>query len=923
VSEVTDPSNDLSTSDAGSSTRNAEIVTSSNDSVPTQVDERTTKIVIKDDPGINTSEVSRFLGMTLGDIPGYIEVCAFVEGKRTPQPYFFRMGREYVDDNGTERTVNKELIADFVAVGDRQGLLSRNVSDVEHHKVDAWYVRMTTLAHVGPELCGGRGGAKNIRSVIGFWLDGDFGTKGHKKDAKKLPNPPDERSVRQVWAEAGYPEPSVTWMTGGGINGLWLFDEPIIIPDGPEGIDLFNRVQRASDRWQHGAVQAAKKHGWSHDSVGNLDRLMRLPGSVNRKSDHAYDPKAVYADYTGATYTLDELASLLPEEPQKSYQTSAQGFEGQVDGNTPWDAYNAHMWADGRFRQQLADDGWTHHSWAGPVENLTRPDKEIKDGQSGTFGHNEDEGRPKIFPFSDSAPGLLGVTRDEGGFHRQYVDPYQYLAATRFCVNETTGEMLTGREALSLCARYLRSEGFGRGTEKETVMEAPVPGQRIEELPPVPSSSPSEDSTEDYVLGGQMALNDELARRQAIITANQIEAAKALKDPTYRPSWEVRAYEQILGREQAQKRRAEELRVEEPEDDFGDIFDLIEAGDTTDRRPMFGYLADDSCGLFYEGTTNGIYGKSGIGKSIIQARLQVEAMRNGKNVLHWEFDNNANPMIIRRLVDAGVTRDQLVNQFRVVRSVEELERKVGDDFTANVGLVTLDALTPAISALGGEVNHPSGTDLVLRTLMQPFTVRGAVGFFLGHVGHENQDRMAGSNRMFAAMQGALYNAEVVVKPTIGVKGLVKLVLKKDNQGYAGEGDKLAAYVTYDSTSGDGKVNTIFSRERSSIDLQGEIDSLETEKTDKAERTMDEEIRTIWKALSKADAAMSANDLYVLLQDRTDSMPEKRIRARLDKMLKDGLAFVDTTANQLPASSSGGKPPKRFRAAVAPGMTTDS
>jgi hypothetical protein len=430
------------------------------------------------------------------------------------------------------------------------------------------------------------------------------------------------------------------------------------------------------------------------------------------------------------------------------------------------------------------------------------------------------------------------------------------------------------------------------------------------------------EGAEEVVVGLGEALGQELLKRQAIIEASRIEAKKAELDPAYIPSYEVRAYESILGREKAQKRRAEELRVEEPEEDYGAIFDRLASGDKVDRRPTFGYLCDDSCGLFYAGTTNGLYGRSGIGKSIIQARLQVEAMRDGKNVVHWEFDNNSDEMIISRLFDAGATRDQIVTQLKIVRSVEEMERKVSSDFKENVGIVTLDAITPAITALGGEVNHPSGTDLVMRTLMQPFTLRGAVGFFLGHVGHENQDRMAGSNRMFAAVQGALYNAEPVVKPAIGVKGLVKLVLKKDNQGHAGETDKLAAYVTYDSTSGDGKVQTIFSRERTAVDLQGEQDAMEAEKTEKAEKTSDEEIKILWKALSKSDAALSANDLYVLLQDRADAMPDKRIRSRLDKMLKDGLVFVDTTANQLPASSSGGKPPKRFRAAVVPGMSAE-
>lgn len=426
-----------------------------------------------------------------------------------------------------------------------------------------------------------------------------------------------------------------------------------------------------------------------------------------------------------------------------------------------------------------------------------------------------------------------------------------------------------------------------------------------------------EDGGEKTVVGLADALEQEMIKRQAIIEASKIEARRSETDPAYIPSYEIRAYEQLLGREKAQKRRAEELRVEEPEDDFGEIFDRLASGDTTDRRPMFGYLADDDCGLFYEGTTNGIYGKSGIGKSIIQARLQVEAMRNGKNVVHWEYDNNSNNMIVQRLFDAGVTREQITTQFKVVRSVEEMDRRLTDEFRKNVGLVTLDALTPAISALGGEVNHPSGTDLVLRTLMQPFTAHGAVGFFLGHVGHENQDRMAGSNRMFAAMQGALYNAEVVVQPSLGNKGLVKLILKKDNQGYAGEVDRLSAWVTYDSTKGDGSVLTAFSRERNTKDVQEELESLEREKTQNADRSTKQDVQTIWNALSKAGEALSINDLYILLKDRGESISERQIRTRLDKMLKDNMVFIDTEASKRPAASNGGKPCKRYRAAAVP------
>ncbi|WP_151477736.1 hypothetical protein [Streptomyces albicerus] len=375
-------------------------------------------------------------------------------------------------------------------------------------------------------------------------------------------------------------------------------------------------------------------------------------------------------------------------------------------------------------------------------------------------------------------------------------------------------------------------------------------------------------------------------------------------------------YTDIVGKEKAQKRRARELQVEEPEEAYGDIFDRIVSGDSVDRRPKFGYLSDCDCGLFYEGTTNGLFGRSGIGKSLILARLKVETMRLGKNVVHHEFDNNSNQMIIRRLVDAGAKREMVVTQLKIVRTDEE-RSKISEEFTANTGLVTLDALVPAINALGGEVNQPSGTDLALRTLMQPFTVRGATGVFVGHVGHENQDRQAGSHRMYGAMQGALYLAEVVKQPAKGSKGLVTLKLAKDNQGEAGEVGSVAAYATYDSTKGDGSVLVTFSRERDAQALLDEKQAKVIEKLGSADQTREYDITDIHTALCNSPEALSIAELYVRLQDMGCTIPKERLRVRVDDMINRSMVVQDAAASERPATGKGGRPCARYRAVVTP------
>ena len=423
-------------------------------------------VTIKADPGIDTQEMARFIGMVFGKTDRPIEICAFTEDSKSPRPIFLTLGSTAVLDDGTEFTVSAQTIAEAVAEADREGILPANKSDITRRPVNAWYIRMTTLGQVGPFMMGGRGGANNTGQVIGFWLDGDYGTKGHATPREgDLPNPQNADQVREIWKAAGYPAPSVEWMTGGGLNGLWLFPGPITVPDGPDGEELHQRLAKASDRWNLRVVRVARKMKLKYGNVGNLDRLMRLPGSVNRKSDHHLEPKAVYAEYTGATYELDELLALIPEatvredgstyDPLTGDELAAArpqrptGARERSEGMTSWDAYNEHMWANGLFRAQLTQDAWTHAGWAGRIEGLTRPEKDPRQGQSATFGYNEDPGQPKLFVFSDGAPGLLGMPKEEGGFLRQFLSPYVYLAATRY-----NGD-------LSACARDLYAKGYG------------------------------------------------------------------------------------------------------------------------------------------------------------------------------------------------------------------------------------------------------------------------------------------------------------------------------------------------------------------------------------------------------------------------------------------------------------------------------
>ncbi|MFE6092717.1 bifunctional DNA primase/polymerase [Streptomyces massasporeus] len=486
------------------------------------------------------------------------------------------------------------------------------------------------------------------------------------------------------------------------------------------------------------------------------------------------------------------------------------------------------------------------------------------------------------------------------------------LALSRLRAQWETYEQPPGNEYTWEAAEADLRDVYERyADDTEEIAADPVTGE-IPDDGAAPAQEPSAgDDMEMY------ELRLERARRRAKRIVDAEEIRRVAEDPAYEATQYQAEYVREKARMEAKKRVAAELRIEEPTTDLGDVYDELANESAADRRPQVGYVSDDDCGLFYAGTSNGIFGDGGIGKTLIEARLQVEVMQRGQSVVHWEFDNNSDRAIVRRLKNAGATRDQVVKQFRVLRAEEDVET-LPAEFVDGVGLVTLDAITPAITALGAEVNHPSGMDMALRAFMAPFTTRGAVGVFIGHTGHENKDRQAGSTRMFAAVQGALYQATVIRQPEIGACGLVALKLAKDNQGWAGPVGQISAYVTYDSTAGDGSLNVYFTRQR---DVQGAEDAKReqfTARLDKARLTEQEEIDLLLKVMAAEPTALNVAALHTKTSDMGLRISERKIKARLQKMTEDGLIFVDRDASTAAASVKGGRPSDHYRATAASG-----
>lgn len=213
-----------------------------------------------------------------GGCPGFISLCSDKDGWA---------GRRFAtDETGVEAAV-------------------QYASELDRRRAKGVYAQSTTLREKPGE---GRGGEDLAYGLTHLWADGDFGTVGHKPGLDDLPAPPDADAVAKVVAESGLPAPSGWAHTGGGYNPIWQLAENYLI----HNEDDRARVKEVTTGVQAILAAEAYRHGWSWDiEVGNLDRLMKVPGTVNRKE--GLERPATIGPGTGEVFELADLAGLVAE----------------------------------------------------------------------------------------------------------------------------------------------------------------------------------------------------------------------------------------------------------------------------------------------------------------------------------------------------------------------------------------------------------------------------------------------------------------------------------------------------------------------------------------------------------------------------------------------------------------------------------
>lgn len=326
--------------------------------------------------------------------------------------------------------------------------LDQAVSYVRHLdslNVKGIYARATTLKSKLPS--DERGGVDHTSEFVGFWADMDVQGPGHKTSK---PLPADFTDVTAIIEAAGLPVPTEWISSGGGFYPWWLLHQPALLTDEAAVADLSD----LSAKLQRVIELASEKLGFSYGAgVGDLSRVLRIPGTVNRKVADAPTMCEWMTDATTSQpYDLNFLratieASLTRLEPPKPATPIATNTLPSVglysQGGRPGDAFNAAT----TWPQLLEADGAQIDRDRGGYIEWVRPGKDRRDGMSATTGYM---GSDVLKVFTDSWPGLRqGETYDRFG----------YWAATRHNGN------------IAAAAKDLGSRGYG---ERPASMTKPV-----------------------------------------------------------------------------------------------------------------------------------------------------------------------------------------------------------------------------------------------------------------------------------------------------------------------------------------------------------------------------------------------------------------------------------------------------------------
>lgn len=167
----------------------------------------------------------------------------------------------------------------------------------------------------------------DVHEMIGGHVDVDAKkVPAALTDAQKGEHYDREREAAAAKVSNYHPAPSLTIDSGGGAQGVWLFDEPLFIG---------GNIAAAEEAEAYNQQFIADLDGDA--SCFNLDRVLRLPGTINWKDGNGRTPRLarLISPPEAVTPPVYPLSTFTPAPRRKAAPTAGQA-DVQLDGVPPF-----------------------------------------------------------------------------------------------------------------------------------------------------------------------------------------------------------------------------------------------------------------------------------------------------------------------------------------------------------------------------------------------------------------------------------------------------------------------------------------------------------------------------------------------------------------------------------------------------------
>lgn len=213
-------------------------------------------------------------------------------------------------------------------------------------KGDVWFGVATRADRLED---GQRGGINSCETIPAFWLDIDIAGPAHR-----LPGLPTNHTQAVDLVKRFPLQPSAVVQSGYGMQPWWRLKEPL---SAAEAIPLLTQ-------WQLTWERLASDMGIHVDNVSNIDRVMRLPGTLNWKLDRGV-PVTYRASWNrdyGAEEIEDHLEPLPTAEEVEQRYTSARHLAGSRfnEAVPATEVLKSLSWVFVRQDPRTKDSHWRH-----------------------------------------------------------------------------------------------------------------------------------------------------------------------------------------------------------------------------------------------------------------------------------------------------------------------------------------------------------------------------------------------------------------------------------------------------------------------------------------------------------------------------------------------------------------------------------